>query len=151
MYTYGYLPCFYRLHASIERSGALWNDFQEEFLKVFCNNGNIRGQPTPFGAVELVFADFPTDIVVNGTHETSIPEWNLWSDELCESAFAVAESITSDNGFFVTLHGVPHTVKMDAQAREWGMELCERTIVHSATPLGWTCSDPRREVTSCIM
>lgn len=137
---------------SIDNNGVIWKDFQEEYLKVICNNDSIRGHLTPFGAIELVFVDFLTYIHVNGISEEGIiPEWNLWSDSLCESTFVVAENITADNGFFVALHGLSHTIKMDEQAREWDMELCERSIVHSATSLGWTSSYPRREVMACMM
>lgn len=84
----------------------------------------------------MVFADFPSNLVVERCSGNKVPPWNVIGDKLYESTFEFVDFCLSDVGFFVCLYTMEEGVKIEYFAKAAGFVVFHRQVVKCTPPVG---------------
>ena len=77
--------------------------------------GNVKSRESDY-CVELIFADFPSNIIIGGCFANKVPYWNKIGDDMYDFTFKVVDSCLSDQGFFTCLYTMEEGVTIEQVA-----------------------------------
>lgn len=106
-----------------------------EAMNVICTVGNVKNRGSDY-CVELIFADFPSNIIIEGCVANKVPYWNKIGDDMYGSTFKVVDSCLSDRGFFTCLYTMEEGVTIEQVAQSVGFGIYHRQVVRCTPPIG---------------
>lgn len=106
-----------------------------EAMNVLCNKGKVHGKRTDY-CVEMVFVDFPSNLVVEGCLGHRVPPWNVVSESLYEATFQFVDFCLNDHGFITCLYTMEEGVKIEHEATSRGFVVFHRQVVKCTPPVG---------------
>ncbi|KAI5067571.1 hypothetical protein GOP47_0018099 [Adiantum capillus-veneris] len=106
-----------------------------EAFNVVCSQGTVKGTQLDL-CIDLIFADFPSNVAVEGCFCNKVPFWNKIVDNLYDTTFQLADSCLSDRGFFVCLYTMEEGVKVEQAGKQKGFKIYHRQVVRCTPPIG---------------
>ncbi|KAI5067919.1 hypothetical protein GOP47_0016264 [Adiantum capillus-veneris] len=106
-----------------------------EAFNVVCSQGTVKGTQLDL-CIDLIFADFPSNVAVKGCFCNKVPFWNKIVDNLYDTTFQLADSCLSDRGFFVCLYTMEEGVKVEQAGKQKGFKIYHRQVVRCTPPIG---------------
>ncbi|KAI5065026.1 hypothetical protein GOP47_0019721 [Adiantum capillus-veneris] len=106
-----------------------------EAFNVVCSQGIVKGTQLDL-CIDLIFADFPSNVAVEGCFCNKVPFWNKIVDNLYDTTFQLADSCLSDRGFFVCLYTMEEGVKVEQASKQKGFKIYHRQVVRCTPPIG---------------
>ena len=106
-----------------------------EAMNVVCNRGKVRGEKVD-NCVEMVFVDFPSNLIVEGCVGNRVPSWNTIGEQLYEATFQFIDFCLSDRGFITCLYTMEEGVKIEHEATSAGFMVFHRQVVKYTPPVG---------------
>ncbi|KAI5060919.1 hypothetical protein GOP47_0023424 [Adiantum capillus-veneris] len=120
-----------------------------EALTIVCSVGRIKGKQVD-NCVDLIIADFPSNVAVEGFSQKKVPGWNRLGSMTFESTFKLADLYLSDLGYLVCLYPLEEGVSIERIATRLGFAMFRRQIVHCTPPIGTKIGHIVMHV-SCLM
>ncbi|KAI5074410.1 hypothetical protein GOP47_0010371 [Adiantum capillus-veneris] len=106
-----------------------------EAFNVVCSQGTMKGTQLDL-CIDLIFADFPSNVAVEGCFCNKVPFWNKIVDNLYDTTFQLVDSCLSDRGFFVCLYTMEEGVKVEQAGKQKGFKIYHRQVVRCTPPIG---------------
>ena len=134
----------YAFNVSIEDLAATFVNMEDasslgkqvlDAMNVICTVGNVKSRESNY-CVELIFADFPSNIIIGGCVANKVPYWNKIGDDMHDSTFKVVDSCLSDRGFFTCLYTMEEGVTIEQAAQSIGFGIFHRQVVRCTPPIG---------------